>query len=115
MTEFAVPAKIAGKFPNDYEGALVAIAVEAYDPASETTRGEAPMVEATVTICSGLLTGTKVDARIFNKNLVAQTKDNVGSIVLGRLAKVPAGGFMSWQLADPSPEDVAAAAVVFGN
>lgn len=111
---FAVPSKLAGKFPADYEDALVAIQVTSVEQ-METVRGEATAIVGTATICSGPLTGAVVDATVFNKNLVAQLRNNVGQIVLGRLARKQAGGFMSWELTDPTPEDVTAASAVVPN
>lgn len=119
MASFKVPARasVAGGFQAaEYADLLLAFNVtEGVTTIKTKFSDETQVVRAEVTICEGPVQGTTLaDGYIFGSGLVSQLKDEVGNLVLGRITKVDiGGGFVQWQLEDPTPADVETASAFF--
>lgn len=72
----------------DHVGALALIAVNEYLPAMQTTMGTSPAIRAEIAIVDGPGAGKRFpDALVFNKKLIPQLRNSIGSTVLGRIGQ----------------------------
>ena len=96
----------------DHLGSLLLIDVLGVEADIKTVHGLSTAVRANVAVVDGNKEGeTYDDTLIFPKILASQTKNNVGSKVLGRLSQgnAKAGQSAPWILAEATPDDIAKA------
>lgn len=72
----------------EHVGALVLIAVNGFEPNISTAMGVGQAIRGEVAIVDGPDTGKRYpDALIFNKKLIPQLRNSIGSTILGRIAQ----------------------------
>lgn len=110
MSQFATPSAPGdGITWGDHKGALLLIDVKSVESGVQTVHGLTDPVRADVTVIDGPgAEKTYDDTLIFPKLLIAQTKNQVGQKVLGRLGQgnQKPGQSAPWLLLEATPDDI---------
>lgn len=110
MSMFNQPAAPSGGITwADHKGALLLVEPLSFEPQIATAFGSADAIKANVYVLEGSGAGEEyAETLIFPKLLVSQTKNQLGSKVLGRLGQgnQKAGQSPPWLLQEASAADI---------